>query len=418
MSSEFGSVWSEIWPESSDLVNPDSLLSTSAISDVANLEQSGLKASKFRSSCGVDTAVQEIGEDGSITEFPKNLGTTSGATRVDSDFQRFFFSLFGNDFADTYVKKHKLDFLELQYEFEMKKKRFTLESDLGASLELPHSLIKMYTAKYKQSIQFLIDDSDYVGKIVSNDEYLILNKNVMKDIFGPAVKSTVGYLTNLTRDPEVKQCDAIILVGGFVDSAVVSGAVRFYFPNSNMITVEEAELCVLRGGVLLGHSPDPDFSFQSKFSYGLGMAVPFNENTHPKKKRFIADEVQYCTDVFQPLIFSGKKYKIGELSRSVTLRLNRPNQKRLAVPIYVLRDKKVQFTTDEGCSPIGKLIVNLEDRKQGKAAVEIQMTLLGDSLVVMGTEEGSIDRTDAAFPLRPVPSTDARNVKFAAILKL
>ena len=281
----------------------------------------------------------------------------------------------------------------------MKKKRFTLESDLGASIELPQSLIKAYTSKYKQSIQFLIDDSDYVGKILSRDEYLILDKTVMKDIFGPAVKSTVGYLTNLSRDPEMKQCDAIILVGGFVESPVVTGAVKFYFPNSNMITVEEAELCVLRGGVLIGHSNSPETLTHNKFPYGIGMAVPYNNKVHPRSKRFLSNDAYYCTDVFKPLIYGNRQYTYCAFSPSATLRLNRPQQKQVVIPVYVAKNNGVHFTTDDGCSLVGKMAIVLEDRKEGKAKVDIQMTLLGDSLVVMATEEGSLDRTDAAFPL-------------------
>lgn len=344
---------------------------------------------------GIDTAIQEITEDGVIKEFTKNLGSTSGSTRVDADFLKFMSALFGNEFIELYSKKHKQGFLELQYEFEVKKRRFSLESEVGTNFELPSSLIKMYTTKYKQSIQFLIDDTDYVGKIISQDEYLILDKTLVKDIFGPAVKSTVGYLTNLSRDPETKQCAAIILVGGFAESPVVSGAARFYFPNSNLIITKEAGLAVLRGGVLLGHNPGPIIANAPKYSYGIGMAVPFKEGKHPNEKLFTAKEKQYCSAVFKSLILGGQLTNIGEFSPAACLSLNRLLQNKVAIPAYVSRDKQAKYTTDDGCSLLGKLTVAVDDNDK----VNVRLILIGDYLIAEGYNETSQITTQECFAL-------------------
>lgn len=353
----------------------------------------------FLSGTSIDTSIQEILSDGTVQEFPKNIGEASSAARVDADFKKFFHSLFGSEFSELYVKKYKVDFLDLQYEFELKKRLFDLESETGTTIELPASLVKMYTSKYKQSLQFMIDDTEYVGRILSQEDSIILEKSLMKDIFGPAIKSIMGYLTTLSRDPELKQCDAIILVGGFADSPVVSGAVKYFFPNSNIIMLKEAELAVLRGGVLLGHYPGPEIVLKTPFSYGLGMAVPFSDSTHPRNKRFVARNIQYCADVFQPHISGGKQYVTGDFSSPSRLKLNRPLQKRVAIPVYVSRHRYSKFTTDDHCSLLGKLYVNVPDQKEGRATVKVEMALLGDSIIVSGTDEVSDETTEASFPL-------------------
>ena len=332
---------------------------------------------------GIDTAVQEILEDGAVKEFPKNVGNASGGTRVDADFLKFFSTLFGSEFIDLYSKKNRIDYLELQYEFEVKKRKFSLESDVGTSLALPNSLIKMYTTKYKQSLQYMIDDSDFVGRILSQDEYLILDKTVMKDMFGPAVKSIVGYLTNLSRDPETKQCDVIILVGGFSESPVVTGATRFYFPNSNMITMEDASLTVLRGGVLLGHNAGPSLTVTPNVAYGIGMAVPFNDNQHPNEKLFIAKEKQYCSAVFAPLIKTGRTISVANFSKSIQLTLNRQLQKEVTIPVYASKDLKAKYASDECCFLLGKLKVPVGDQDK----VLVRFVILGDYLIVEAFNE-------------------------------
>ncbi|XP_060591785.1 heat shock 70 kDa protein 12A-like [Ruditapes philippinarum] len=347
---------------------------------------------------GIDAAVQEILEDGAVKEFPKNVGNASGGTRVDADFLKFVSTLFGNEFIDLYSKKNRIDFLELQYEFEVKKRKFSLESDQGTSLELPSSLVKMYTTKYKQSLQYMIDDTDFVGKILSQDEYLILNKTVMKDIFGPAVKSIVGYLTNLSRDPETKKCDVIILVGGFSESPVVTGATRFYFPKSNIITMEDASLTVLRGGVLLGHNPEPILTVTPTFSYGIGMAVPFNGNQHPNEKLFLAKEKQYCSAVFAPLIKAGRTVSVTDFSRSIKLSLNRQLQKVVAVPVYASKDLRAKYASEESCYLLGKLKVPVGDQDK----VVVRFLILGDFLIVEGLTETFRTITQESFSLVPV----------------
>lgn len=347
-----------------------------------------------------DTAIQELQADGSVKEFSKNIGQSSSSTRVDVEFLKFFHTLFGSEFCEGYARKYKTDFLELQYEFEVRKRRFSMEADTGPGLELPPSLVKMYMTRYKQSLQFMIDDTEFVGRILSQDDSIILDKTLMKDIFSPAVKSTIGYLTSLSRDPELKQCDAIVIVGGFAESPVVRGAINYFFQDSSVMMIAEgAELAVLKGGVLLGHHSGPEILLKTPFCYGLGMAVPYNDSTHPRDKRFVAKNIQYCSDVFQAHITGGKPYIAGEFSSGTVLKLNRPLQKRVTIPVYVSREKQALFTTDEHCSFLGKLFVNVPDRKDGKATVKVRMTLLGDSLVVSGTDEVSSQSTETAFPL-------------------
>lgn len=318
---------------------------------------------------------------------------------MDVEFLKFFHTLFGSEFCELYSKKNRQDFLELQYEFELKKRQFDLDSDENTTLDLPPSLVKLYTGRYKQSIQFMIDDTEYVGRIQSQDDSLIIGKTVMKDIFGPTIKSLIGYLKTLSCDPELKQCNAIILVGGFADSAVVSGVIKKLFASSNMVVAEEAGLAVLKGGVLLGHYSGPDIPLRTPFSYGLGMAVLYNDSSHPKNKRFVAKNIQYCSDVFQSHITSGRQYLAGEFSTGSRLRLNRPTQKRIAVPVYVSKHRFTKFTTDDYCSVLGKLYVNVPERKDGHAVVNVQMALLGDTLIVSGTDVLTSQTTEAAFPL-------------------
>ena len=354
----------------------------------------------------IDTAVREIKQDETISEFDKNLGNSSGATRVDFEFLKFLNKLFGNEFIDAYAKKYRVDFLELQYEFEVRKRSFSLDLDEGTTFMLPQTLIKAYTTKYKQSIQFMIDDTDFVGKILSKDDSIIIDKSVMKELFGPAVKSTIGYLTNLSRDPEAKQSDVIILVGGFANSAVLIGAVKFYFPNASIVVPEEAELAVLLGGVMLGHNSDPKLIIQSKFSCGIGIAVPFKSKLHPEDKLFLSGDQQFCSDIFQIHIDQGRLLEIGEFCNPRHLLPNRTKQKTITLPVYASPKRSVRFTTEDGCVLLGKINVKLQQLKSNSVKVRIKMTILGNSLIVEVLDEANGVVVSSAFTLsRERPSS-------------
>ena len=356
----------------------------------------------------VDTAVREIKQDGTINEFDKNLGNSSGATRVDVEYFKFLNKLFGNEFIEAYAKKYRVDFLSLQYEFEKQKRCFSMDVDEGTPLRLPQTLIKGYSTKYKQSLQFMIDDTDYVGKILSKDDSLILDKSVMKEIFGPAVKSTVGYLTNLSRDPEAKQSDVIILVGGFADSPVVIGAVRFYFPNASIVVPDEPELAVLMGGVMVGHNPDSKIIIQSKFSCGVGIAVPFKDEVHPEDKKFISGGKDFCSDIFQYHIEQGRLLEIGEFCNHRHLLPNRTRQKTITLPVYASNQRSLRFTTEDGCALLGKVNVKLQEIKNDNpnVKVNIRMTILGNHLIVEVLDEANGVVTSSAFTLsRDRPSS-------------
>ena len=356
----------------------------------------------------IDTAVREIREDDTINEFDKNLGNSSGAARVDVEYLKFLNKLFGNEFIEAYAKKYRVDFLSLQYEFEKRKRNFSMDVDEGTPLRLPQTLIKGYSTKYKQSLQFMIDDTDYVGKILSKDDSLILDKSVMKEIFGPAVKSTVGYLTNLSRDPEAKGSDVIILVGGFANSPVVIGAVRFYFPNASIVVPDEPELAVLMGGVMVGHNPDSKIIIQSKYSCGIGIAVPFKNDVHPEDKKFVSGGKAFCSDIFQYHIEQGRLLEIGEFCNHRHLLPNRTKQKTITLPVYASNQRSVRFTTEDGCALLGKINVKLQEIKNDNpnVKVKIRMTILGNHLIVEVLDEANGVVTSSAFTLsRDRPSS-------------
>ena len=327
---------------------------------------------------------------------------------MDVEFLKFLNKLFGNEFIDAYAKKYRVDFLEMLYEFEIRKRSFSLDVDEGTEFMLPQTLIKAYTTKYKQSLQFMIDDTDYVGKILSKDDSFIIDKSVMKELFGPAVKSTVGYLTNLARDPEAKQSDVIILVGGFAESPVVIGAVRFYFPNASIVVPEEPELAVLLGGVMVGHNSDSKIIIQSKFSCGIGIAVPFNSKLHPENKMFTSGDKKFCSDIFQIHIDQGRLLEIGEFCNHRHLLPNRSQQKTITLPVYASNKRSVRFTTDDGCILLGKVNVKLQELKTNNSNVKVRlrMTILGNSLIVEVLDEANGVVVSSAFTLsRDRPSS-------------
>ncbi|KAL3879156.1 hypothetical protein ACJMK2_031465 [Sinanodonta woodiana] len=346
---------------------------------------------------GVDTTVQDAPENEPVKEFSKSHGDANGGVRVDEEFMKLITKVFGADIIGLFMKKHKIDLIDLQQEFEVRKRRFTLDAAYDTTdLHLPPSLLKLYLTKSKERLQDRIDDTDLVGKIIAKDDRLIIDKSIMKDLFGPSIKSIISYLSSIAKDPEVRQTDAIILTGGFSQSSVLEGAVRFYFPTAKIVIPPNADLAVLLGGVLIGHNPDPVVVLTAKYTYGFGIALPFNKNRHPKEKMFISSGKEFCTDVFQTQIRLGQMIELGRMSNPHHLFPNRAKQTIMSIPVYASSKANPRFTTDQGVFYLGRLTVNL-NKSYSDSRIRVQMTLLASTLLVEGVDEASGDVSQAVF---------------------
>lgn len=101
------------------------------------------------------------------------------------------------------------------------------------------------------------------------------------------------------------------------------------------------------GAVCFGCDPGVVTVRKSRMSYGLSVLNKFIRGRHPESKLAYKDGVEWCVDVFDPLVLANQSVALGSsVVRSYTPA--GPGQKFGNFEMYCSERDDVQFITDEG----------------------------------------------------------------------
>lgn len=145
----------------------------------------------------------------------------------------------------------------------------------------------------------------------------------------------------------------------------------------------------MKGGVLYGFDNQPVIYMKAKYTYGIGMAMPFKNGVHPDEKKFESNGVSLCSDVFKINITQNQDVQIGEFESRTLLYINRREQRFLCIPVYLSTVREALFTTEGTCQYLGKMKITLMSTRDEKAPISVKMALTFHELVVEVTDEGS-----------------------------
>lgn len=85
-----------------------------------------------------------------------------------------------------------------------------------------------------------------------------------------------------------------------------------------MVIPQECGLAVLKGAVIFGHDPDIVAARIVKYTYGVGINTPFNNNNYLESKKKLINGKEYCTDKFDIYVNKGKFIHCNE-EKTVTI---------------------------------------------------------------------------------------------------
>jgi len=201
---------------------------------------------------------------------------------------------------------------------------------------------------------------------LKNNEYLSLSSGIMKELFTPVVKSVKQHLKTLLKKPSLSKVQIMLLVGGFADSAFLQEEIKKEFSVTLKVLIpHHATTAVVQGAVIFGKKPSKIAERVVCTTYGADGSVNFVEGVHPEEKKFIADGVEKCNDVFFRYVKENKVVKLGQRITKIYHPV-RANSKRLKFGFYVTSNPKTQFVTDPRVTKIGSVIVKSPDTWRGK----------------------------------------------------
>lgn len=339
--------------------------------------------------------VHEIQDDGTIKEIHKVTGGPYGGICVNQRFENLLEDLFGVTKIQTYRNQFPSDWLSLMNEFEAKKRgNRILDSSLMTNIRLPRSFVSLIN-QTKSPMLERYGDKEVKLK---NNEYLSLSSGIMKGLFTPVVKSIRRHLNTLLKKTSLSKVQIMLLVGGFAESAFLQGEIKQEFSETLRVLIpHHATTAVVQGAVIFGKKPSKITERVVCTTYGADRSIDFVEGVHPEEKKFIADGVEKCGEVFKCFV---KENKVVKLGQRITKGYHpvRASSTRLKFGFYVTTNPKTQFVTDPGVTKIGSVVVQSPDTWRGKdRKIEVSMYFGGTEITATAWDVSSGNRAQTTL---------------------
>lgn len=321
-----------------------------------------------------DITFHERCRGGKLKEIHRPMGGPWGGRNVNEAFFAFLEELFGENVLSELKKNHMDDYLEVEREFETKKRAFTSESGV-VKMTLPLSLIQLANKTWKtDTIGEIIDKNpNYAGKVKTKLQKLNIPKDIFISLFLPTVNNIITHIQKIIEDNSVS-FDYILMVGGFAECDIVQNRIKDTFADKKVIIPEEAGLAVLKGAVMFGHMPQIITSRVARHTYGMQSWPEFDARKHPISKRVVINGVARCKDVFFKYVTIGQEiapgYQISQVFQAL-----KPEEDTLECTIFASWEKDPKFTTDESCFKLGTLTVPLPQQRSS-VPLEIEETMV------------------------------------------
>ena len=331
--------------------------------------------------------VHEMQGDGSIKEIHKVTGGPYGGIYVNQRFESLLEELFSARKLQTYREQFPSDWLSLMNEFEAKKRgKRILDSSLMTNIRLPRSFVSLINQTKSTAME------RYGEKEVKlkNNEYLSLSSEMMKKLFYPVVESIKEHLKTLMKQPRLSKVQTMLLVGGFAEAAFLQEEIkREFLAKCTVLIPHHATTAVVQGAVMFGKKPAKITERVVGITYGAGCTRDFIEGVHPEEKKFIADGVEKCGDLFRCFVKENEVVKFGQRITKIYHPLY-ANRKEIRTNFYVTNNPETKFTTEPGVSRIGRVVVKSPDIWKGKDRdIEVSLYFGGTEITATSLDVSS-----------------------------
>lgn len=357
---------------------------------------------KFKSLIGgtVDITVHKVGQDNSLQELYKASGGAWGGTQVDEAFKQLIIKIIGNNIYLQFCDKNAADLVDMNREFELKKREF--KGGEGAKLitiKVPVSLKETFEEETGETIAEALRDTPYSTKMKWTADKLRISSSIFNQLFENATINIIEHIKKLLKEPEVSGTNNIIMVGGFSESLMLQAKVRETFQDMTVIIPAEAGLSVLKGAVIFGHLPKTISSRKAKFTYGLATMTNFVKGKHSDEKKEMVGGQLKCKDIFSVHVEKGQTLEVDEAQSEKTYTPVEPDQDVIDFQFYTCEEQYPMYVTDEGCQKIGKLLVKLPDTGGLDRPVTVQLIFGGTEIQIKAIEQKTKKETTAKLKL-------------------
>lgn len=318
---------------------------------------------------------------------------------VDNAFLFFLEKLFGNETIQKFRETHLFDFLELEREFEMVKRKVKMDDNSKITIRITPSFLEVFQAMNGcTTITEAIDSSTYRRRVTVVRDKLRMEAGILREMFRPILDDIIRQVGCLLKSKQTYEIKNIIMVGGLSESEHVQTSIQTAFPDINVMIPEDPELAVMKGAVLFGFNPSVITARVARLTYGTNSYVLFKKGIHPKNKKVVMDDQELCQDSFIKYVEVGDILPINTVIGPKRYIPIRKNQQCANIQIYASSDRNPTFVTDSNCQLIGLVTIQFKDTKGGyDRPILLKMIFGGAELALEATEEKTGGTVVASF---------------------
>ncbi|XP_021358711.1 heat shock 70 kDa protein 12A-like isoform X2 [Mizuhopecten yessoensis] len=331
--------------------------------------RSGSKYMVFDAGGGtIDITVHEVLKGGFLKEIHAANGGDWGGKKVDEALEELLESIIGKAAVEHFRANEIPSVIDLHRNFEVKKKTFTGD-DIGTktSLTVSCSLLESFK-EYNpgKSITDAIEENHCSTDVEWKRDKLRLSQKKTLSLFEQSFKHITDHMSDILSKPEVKDCEAILMVGGYSECLLLQDAIRTVAGDIRLIVPSDASLAVMKGAVINGHCPDTVSERVCKYTYGIGCRMVFKEGVHREDYRVINERgVVRCENCFSSFVEKGTHIKIGTSSFSDMFTVGTSGQTGLCLELYASTSVNPLYITEASCQKIGAITMDMPDTSLG-----------------------------------------------------
>lgn len=335
-----------------------------------------------------DITVHEKLAGGNLKELYKASGGAWGGTAVDQQYILLLTRIVGGPVMHRFRTEATAEYLDMMREFEVTKRNIKPKGRTSVNIRLCAKLNEICEQENDETVASIVSSPNFPfkGKIRNVADKLILNVEIMQELFKKVTDHIIDHVQHLLQDKATKGVKLIILAGGFAESPIVQDAIRqaFQTEERKVIISQECGLSVLKGAVIFGYCPHEIKSRMLRCTYGIEAKVPFISGRHPESRREVVGGKDWCTGVFKMFVEVGTSMNEEDEITKEYIYYNEQKCKQLSV--YVSSDPCPSYVDEACCRRLKTInldprlpVVSLEKRKIqvtyifGKAEIEIEI---------------------------------------------
>jgi hypothetical protein len=272
---------------------------------------------------------------------------------------------FGPDVLAAIARQAPRELARMEEAWESAKVRLGVRTDQDGeprisrdiTIDIPAKIWAMLPADRQREQEAACDGEPYQIVVSSSEAQALLDT-----VVAPALEKIADQLAEMRANSGHSGGELLLLVGGFARSEYLRAAVQNRFgEETSLLTPPDPAVAVLFGAVSFCYDPSVLWARRAGLTYGVAMAMPFEDGVDPLEKNFRDEEgVRYCAQRFAIAVRAREQVEVDEPFLMVTAPVLR-SQPTVQVTLYATRKLDPRYVDEPGCSQLASIEVDLSD---------------------------------------------------------